>query len=182
MSEARGLGSEPWLWRELERWVRRVTQTAPQRYGARWGKFSVDEFGRVVRSRAVREWKLWGKGHTELEVFVAATAYALRRALRECADDPECQSIQATAMTRVWKSKLRPYILDAIDERLKHREQTCSVRLPMDGFLRNVNQEIKGTRESVRRLGRKLSEMYPETDKETEDAEEENQGEPADPR
>lgn len=178
MSEHSGLGSEAWLWRELQRWVSRATATAQQRYGSRWGKFDSTAYARVVRSRAKKEWSVWGKDYTDLPIFVTAVAYALRRALRECCDNPECTTIQATALYRVWQSKLRPYVLDAIDERVKHREQTADVKLPGVRFLRSVNQELKGTRESVRRLGRKLSEMYPDTDKETEDDDPQDEGEP----
>lgn len=161
MSDHRGLGSEPWLWRELERWVRRATAIMPKRYGSRFGKFTPIEYGRVFRSRAKDEWNKWGKGFVSLDRFVTAAAYALKKALKECCDNPQCKSIQATALFRVWESKIRPGILDAIDERTKHYEQqeVPNVRMPMMGFLRNVNQELKGTREAARNLRRKLDSL-----------------------
>lgn len=164
MTEHRGLGSEQWLWRELERWTRRAVVLLPARYGARFGKFDAKAFGRVVRSRAREEWVKWGKEYTDLDLFVSSVAYGLKRALKECCDDPECKSIQAAAMFRLWKSKLRPYILDAIDDRLKYREQSSKVRMPVPGFLRNVNKELKGVKDAERALNRKLDTLSAKED------------------
>ena len=177
-----GLGSERWLWRELERWTRRAVSLIPVRFGRRFGKFSVNAYARVVRSRGQKEWKAWGEGYTTLPIFVSSITYAMKRALRECCEDPECTSIQATALFRVWQSKLRPYVLDAIDERIKYLESTAkpTLRVASMGFLRNVNHELKETQRAARRLVEKLESLSAQEDA-PEGESDEDEGESEEP-